>query len=142
MLHTQTYYITYQWYKELVAIPGATTYSTVSTGPGNYKVAVTDTNGCQSVSDAYPLLTTNGVATITNPDEVKIYPNPVQNTVHIDAPVSVRAVITGIDGKTIIDQSAAKEIDVSNLANGMYLIVIYDDSGQVVKIQKLAKTGY
>ena len=35
------------------AHPRATTYSTPCTGSGDYKVAVTDTNGCQSYSDVH-----------------------------------------------------------------------------------------
>ena len=140
--HTGTFYITYQWYMDLTAIPGATSSFTTAIGSGNYKVAVTDTNGCQSYSDGYVY---TGGATPFVPNvsksDIKIYPNPAQTMVHIESAMQVRAVINGIDGRSILDIAAAKDIDISNLADGIYMIMLYDDNGSLVKVEKLVKTA-
>jgi hypothetical protein len=142
MFSTGTWFVTYQWYKDLVAIPGATTFQTPSTGYGNYKVQVTDTNGCQSFADPY-VFTGSGTTYVTGVSkvDVKIYPNPAQTVVHIEAPMLVRAVISGIDGRAIMNVPEAKDIDVSNLPDGIYMIMIYDTEGQNIKTDKLVKSA-
>jgi hypothetical protein len=144
-LHTENYFVSYQWYKGLAAIFGATTSSTPATGNDDYKVAVTDTNGCQSVSDKYVLTgwTANhgvGVQNVNGTD-IRIYPNPAQTVVHIESPGEVRAVINAIDGRKIMEQTAAKDIDISRMANGIYTITLYDSNGLVVKKEKLVKAA-
>ena len=137
---TGSFYVTYQWYMNLVAITGATDSFTVAIGSGDYKVAVTDTNGCQSYSDVY--VYTGGATTSIhniNKNEIKIYPNPAQTMVHVESATPVRAVINGIDGRSILNMPGAKDIDISSLADGVYMIMLYDDSGNVVKTEKLVK---
>jgi trimeric autotransporter adhesin len=137
-LRTGNYYITYQWHKNLVAIPGATSYMTPSTGSGNYKVAVTDTNGCQSVSAVYVLNSTTEAANL-NASAIRIFPNPASDNVYIESPVSVRAVIATADGKMISNTEQAKEISLKGLANGLYLISLYDNNGLLLRVEKLIK---
>jgi hypothetical protein len=38
-----------------------------------------------------------------------------------------------------MQQADAKELDVSMLANGAYMITLYDDDGQMLTVQKLVK---
>ena len=144
--HTQTYYTTYQWYLNNLPISLATASATRAISNGNYKVAVTDTNGCQSFSDIFVLqnwsgLINEGVNPIVNGSNIRIYPNPAQHTVHIEAPAKVKAIISSIDGKVVIEQADATEINIDNLANGIYMIRIYDEAGQMVKADKLIKSA-
>ncbi len=145
MFSTGNWFVTYQWYKDLVAISGATSYSTPAIGYGSYKVQVTDTNGCQSFADAYVLNTGSGggpsyVAGVSQ-QEVRIYPNPAQTMVHIEAAMKVRAVISSVDGRVVMDIANAKDIDVSNIANGVYMITVYNGDGDKIKVDKLVKTA-
>ena len=141
---TQKYYVSYQWFKDLVAISGATKYNLVPSTNGKYKVSVTDTNGCQSISDYYILTGwtphVNGVRTLAS-GEIRVYPNPAQSMIHIESATQVRAVITSIDGRVLIEQSKAKDIDIKTLANGIYTIMLYDTDGQMVKAEKLVKAS-
>ncbi len=137
-MRTGNFYITYQWYKNLVAIPGATAFTTPATGSGSYKVAVTDTNGCQSVSAAYILGNATGIDNVNNTD-IAIFPNPASQSVHIGSLVPVRAVISSIDGKALINMADAKEINISELADGFYIITVYDAENNLLKTQKLVK---
>ena len=140
-VYTSGMYITYQWYKDLIAIPGATAASTAITGNGNYKVAVTDTNGCQAVSATYVLTGWTGTNSVTdlNQTDVSIYPNPASASVFITAQAPVTAIISSIDGKALITQPNAKEVSLSSLADGVYIITLYDANGQQLKVQKLIK---
>jgi uncharacterized protein YjdB len=143
MLSTQNYFVTYQWYKDLVLIAGATTYQHLANGNANYKVAVTDTNGCQSVSAAYPLTTyVAGVINVTA-DEIKIFPNPATQIVHITANSPVAVTVRSLDGKMVLhhDADINPDIDISALANGIYLVSVSDVDGQTVKTEHLVKDG-
>lgn len=139
VFYTGNFYVTYQWYKDGSPIAGATSYGVADIGNGNYKVRVTDTNGCQSVSDPYPFTgSTTGVHNV-NKTDVSIYPNPAQSVLHIEAGITVRAVITSVDGRSILDIAEAKDINISNLADGVYMIAVYDNNGQKLKTEKLVK---
>jgi len=75
---------------------------------------------------------------VTNP-AVTIYPNPAGSVLHIDASVVVNATILTIDGRQLMEVSNAKNIDISNLANGMYMIQVYDENNMLLKTAKFAK---
>lgn len=138
-LKTGNYYVTYQWYKNLLPIAGANTWTTPSTGPGNYKVQVTDTNGCQNMSATYVVTTpSTGVSNINTPD-VRIYPNPATMNVHVDCSAAMRVVLTSIDGKSLIDVTNTADIDISKLADGMYIISVFDTENNLLKTEKLVK---
>lgn len=138
--HAQSYFLTYQWYKDLVAISGATSAATPAIGNGSYKVAVTDTNGCQSVSLAYPLTGWTGVADVNKPD-VRIYPNPAKDIVHVEASVPCTVVITSVDGRVVVPATTAKDISLSGLANGLYMLSVYDAQQTLLKTTRLVRSA-
>ncbi len=134
-------WITYQWYLNTVAIPGANSWSIVPVFYGSYRLEVTDTNGCAGYSTSI-YYGPGGVQTEAGniqQQQIAIYPNPATSIVNIDAPMKVRAIITGMEGKVLIDQPAAVQVDVSGLAPGVYMIALYDDSGARVKVEKLIR---
>ncbi len=138
ILYTSSF-VSYQWYLDWVAIPGATTSMIHETSNGVYHVVVTDINGCSDTSGQYSVVVVSGVNTIVNAADIKVYPNPASSVLHVDAPVKVNVTILGADGKVLIDQKDAGEINISGLANGMYLIMVYDENKLLLKTTKFAK---
>lgn len=140
-VYTGNYYVSYQWYKDLAPIPGATAYATPATGNGSYKVAVTDTNGCQSVSAHYVLTGWTGPTAVTDIDkpQIRIFPSPAKESVTIESSVNVRAIVSSVDGKILIDQPNAHTVNLKGIADGMYIISLFNDNGQQVKTEKLVK---
>ena len=136
-LMTSTPFVTYQWYISATPMAGATARSFHPAYNGNYTVKVVDSNGCSAFSVNYPYGKV-GIPTILASD-VNIYPNPADAVLHIDAPVALRAVITSMEGRTIIDQADATTINVSPLATGMYIIMLYDANGERITVQKFVK---
>ena len=138
--YTDTFYTQYQWYNTLqLAIPDANTYKTAALYTSYYWVQVTDTNGCQASSpQVYYNVAMLGVGNEANAD-IHIYPNPAKNVVHIASAIKVRAVISSADGKVAMEQADAKEINISNLATGIYIITLYNENGAQVMVQKLVK---
>jgi uncharacterized protein YjdB len=132
-------YVSYQWYDALQGlIPGATTYKTAAKYLGNYWVVVTDSNGCVGESNKINFTPSVGFNEAQH-TPIRIYPNPSSGIVFVESDKKVRAVISGIEGKSIIDIADAKEIDIANLAAGVYLISVYDENGRKLTVQKLVK---
>ncbi len=140
LFYTGTYYVTYQWYKNMTIIAGATTSSTPSTGAGDYKVAVTDTNGCQSFSDAYIYtggVGSTGVKSVTK-GGVEIFPNPAADELNIsmDAGAFDAFVITNNLGQQLVQQkiiATQTKVDLVNFPAGVYYITFRGDNGTEVR---------
>lgn len=139
-VRTGNYYVTYQWYKNLLPIPGAISWSTPSTGPGNYKVQVTDTNGCQNMSATYVVTTmpSTGIVDANAPD-VRIFPNPAGETIYVQASVSATVNVSGIDGKVLVRNHPLGAIDIKALAPGLYLVSVVSEDGTQLANTKLVK---
>ena len=80
---------------------------------------------------------------ITNQTEIsksliKIYPNPVFNTVNIEVPQFINYAVLkiyNINGKEIIRnemQSSSTQIDMSNLNSGIYMLKIFTNNQEIV----------
>jgi hypothetical protein len=69
--------VSYQWYFNGAIIQGATSPLFIANQPGLYTVLVTDANGCAALSLPVDIRVT-GIGAIAK-EEIKIYPNPLQN---------------------------------------------------------------
>jgi hypothetical protein len=61
--------------------------------------------------------------------------------IHIESEKVVRAVIASLDGRTVIDMPDAKDVSISGIADGIYLIKLYNNEGTLVKTEKLVKAS-
>ncbi len=136
-------YATYQWYLNGSSIAGATSSVYHYSTPGSYTVIVSDGNGCVDTSNVYIVTNGGGGSGITtiNVADIRLYPNPTAAMITIDAPVKVNVSVMSPDGKVIIRQDEATSIDVSDLANGMYMIMIYDQNNTLLKTDKFMKVN-
>ena len=139
-------YTTYQWYKNGTPITGANGSILTVTGAGTYYVVVSDANGCYVASGTYTINGSGGgggggtgVANSPSVTDVKIYPNPARSTLQIEAPVTVNVSVISPDGKVVLAQKQATSIDVSQLADGLYIIMIYDENSTLLRTEKFAK---
>lgn len=136
-------YSTYQWYRNGVAISGATNSTYTWSLPGHYTVVVTDANGCKGTSAIHTLAVNNVTA---NGDLLHVDPNPAQSFVNItisDASLlnsNARIWITDVTGKvqnTIIPAATKTTVDISMLPSGVYFVNYSDDAHtQTVKLVK------
>ena len=68
---------------------------------------------------------------VLNENEIKLYPNPTASVLNIDMIQDLKqASVYSILGKEVI-KAQNKQIDVSRLSNGVYLIKIEDENGNV-----------
>lgn len=101
-------------------------------------------NGGFSAWDTVAFKTLPGTGIFNTPDNAlaaSISPNPASNILNITAAVAVNAVIYSIEGKQILEQKNAQKIDISVLANGVYLLKVTDLQGNASGTLRFAKTN-
>jgi len=107
--------------------------------------------GTDSIAGAYSItdnelgyynmhnIATTGITTVSTGVNVQIYPNPLATTIQIKAPAKVNVTILNLVGQVILQQQNAKDINMSGIANGIYIIKVYDDNNMILKTEKLVK---
>src|SRR5262249_46127782 len=134
-LSTQSSFLTYQWFMNNSALPGAVGSRLLLKQPGIYYVVVTDGHQCQGQS-RMDTVSTVGVAHVAgNWNDVQIYPNPASSIVHIDAPYDVNVSVSTVDGRELLNRENAKTIDISGLADGVYMIRVSNRNGATISIE-------
>jgi hypothetical protein len=137
-LLTSTPGVSYQWYLNGIAIPGATQQSHLATQNGNYTVVVTNASGCTATSPPFPIISFLGIDKLNGVHEVVIYPNPFSTSTTIEVRGAIgNGQITmmiydmlGREIKTVSLTPSAKSsttqgatsftLDRNDLSNGMY----------------------
>ena len=129
----------YQWYRNGVAIPGATDQLYVALQGGDYSVEATDSLGCSSFSNSVTVI----IAGIKDPEilNISLHPNPVNSQLQLDvtgviqSSFSVR--VYSIMGAQLFDSKyntgSSVAIDVSALSSGIYYLVLDAGGKQVVR---------
>ncbi len=133
-------YANYQWFFNNSAIGGATLPFYHFTQNGAYKVRVTDSNGCTGFSTLYFIMNVGVTPTATSA-AIKVYPNPTTGLVKVESPVKVRLALRDVTGKIVLEASEVKSLDLTELANGMYLLYISDLDGKLLRADKVTKTA-
>jgi len=137
ILYTDSF-TTYQWLDDGTVIPGATNSTYLETASGDYAVIVTNQYGCSDTSMVFAVLKVN---TITAAGiNIGLFPNPATSTINIDAPMNVNARVSTVTGNELLYIKDTKTIDVSDLANGVYMIELFDkNNGQLLYTSKVVK---
>jgi hypothetical protein len=137
-LSTSVTGVSYQWYKNGIAIAGATDSFILISSDGLYVVEVTNANDCSRRGNIYITgLGVNNIGITTH--SIKVYPNPTRDKLYIDAPDAAAITINDIQGKTLYEQKNTQPIDMSNFAAGMYIIILTDKDNQRIGIEKVNK---
>jgi len=132
-------YTTYQWIGGDTSLPGATGSAYTVTVNGNYRVAVTNQDGCTDTSDVYTV-TNVGMGSVPGiNDRIYVYPNPAHDLVYIQSPVNIDAELVGMEGKVIQEIKDARMLSLSRIADGIYLLRIKSKDGALIKTEKIVK---
>lgn len=133
-------FATYQWYKDGVAIPGATSQTYTATANGSYTVEVTNAQGCKGTSAAQSVTSISVGEVATSGAGISVWPNPTSGLLNIDATVPVDVLVLSIEGKEVFRVRNAKQISTEGLSSGLYLVVISDHrSGQKLGTRQFRK---
>ena len=123
----------YQWYKDTIAISGATkqTYSPATNG--QYRVTVRSSAGCIGTSAAFNLSNV-GVSNLSFQGGTIVYPNPVRDVLVIEDAVAGTVVrlknMLGQDAAARrLITSAKQEISTEALPAGVYMLLLEHPDG-------------
>jgi hypothetical protein len=119
-----------QWFLNGQSINGATNQQYTVQASGLYTVQVT-VNGCTATSAAYNFVATATVDPSVWNYDVKLFPNPVNETLYIINHSSRKLAIRLIDitGKELVElnlNTANGSIDMAKFAKGVYVVSITD----------------
>ncbi|PQJ10521.1 hypothetical protein CJD36_011130 [Flavipsychrobacter stenotrophus] len=105
----------------------------------NATITVNSADGpvCDGTGAKHAISTT--VANANTAGDIKLFPNPATNVLNISAAENVNVVVLSMDGKTLIEQTNAKNINVSKLATGVYMVKIYNSNNNLIKTVKFEK---
>jgi hypothetical protein len=130
--------VSYQWYKNGVAIPGATDSFITITSLAVYAIQVTNDNGCSKMT-SIDLNPTAIQDPMTQSFVIKVYPNPTKDKLLVEAPSSITVALRDLQGRTLFLQKGAQQIDMTAYAIGIYLIQFIDEHNQIVATEKVSK---
>lgn len=136
--------VNYQWLLNGAVISGATAAIHKPLNIGDFKLRITDLNGCINVSDSFKLVVTAIANLVTTPSSniATIYPNPASTQVVLEfatlPTINLSFQIVSQSGKvlsTTIGRNKVNIIDVSDLRAGNYFInVIGKKYDQIKKV--------
>ena len=126
-----------------------TSIATIDTGglaigisSGAATVTYSRSNACGSAYTTYDIEVVNcntGITSIVNNEQPFLYPNPVQDIIHISSNQPVTASVFSIEGKSLIHVKNVTDIDVSKLLPGFYFVLLINVDGAVVHSERLVK---
>lgn len=101
---------------------------TTYTQSGTYQFNGTSINGCDSVVILH--LTIESTALPNNNINARLYPNPTTDQLHIEASGATNIYIYDATGRLVMEAPYEETVEVSQLANGMYLLRVSTADGQ------------
>lgn len=142
---TDTIAVQYKWYYNNQLISGQSSKQIANIGLGQYRVEITDKNGCKSVSKTFDLIT--NVNENTEIEYFNIYPNPTEGSIRLTTLMTqcdkAKITILNILGETVFEDFITaqtegkfdKTFDFSSFAKGEYILKI--KCGTELKTTKL-----
>ncbi len=131
---------TYQWYDKDGPIFGETNQTYKPTREGNYSVVITNEANCESEnSEVFAFEKTTNVLEVDSKNSFVLYPNPSTDVVNIDMhqfSSELNFNILNSNGNVVqrgLLESAASNISVSELAQGIYLFQINTASNTILQ---------
>ena len=136
--------VNYQWLLNGAPISGATASTHKPLNTGDFKLRITDLNGCINVSDSFKLVVTaiDNLGTTPASNIVTLYPNPATNKVVLEFAIlptmNLNFQLVSLSGKVLSSTTGRNKvniIDISNIKPGNYYIrVIGKKYDQVKKV--------
>lgn len=132
---------TYQWVdcgSSFAAISGETNQNFIASSNGSYAVIVTQ-SGCTDTS-ACELVTNVGMSEL-NSIVFNVYPNPASQQLTISGVNEFAGInMVDVNGKTVYATSVNKNaitVDISSIANGVYMLNVYGDEKSILSQQRI-----
>ena len=127
---------TYQWYQGSEPINGATSQSYTPAENGNYRVEITNGNGCSKFSESVSIVISS-IGEVIYSSRISLYPNPVSETLSLEVSSTnnkmAKLIIYNsvgqpvLEDQVVLSENLSKTINVSHLAEGVYHLTLTND---------------
>ncbi|MCB9198041.1 MAG: S8 family peptidase [Flavobacteriales bacterium] len=130
-----TGYINYEW--DYNGLPFSSTGSdsvVIAVDNGNYWVTITDSNGCQSISQVLDYQSAGRA--LEDLGFIQIYPNPSSGLFTVVHSEPFKIVVSDGLGKVIVSNNVLttrRSIDLSSFANGVYWVEVFTNDARFVQ---------
>lgn len=134
--------VNYQWLLNGTSISGSTASTHKPLNTGDFRLRVTDPNGCVNISDSFKLVVTALANLVTTPSSniATVYPNPASNKVVLEfatlPTINLNFLLVSPSGTVLsstIGRNKVNVIDVSKLESGNYFIRVIGKQYEQVK---------
>lgn len=134
--------VNYQWLLNGTSISGSTASTHKPLNTGDFRLRVTDPNGCVNISDSFKLVVTALANLVTTPSSniATVYPNPASNKVVLEfatlPTINLNFQLVSPSGTVLsstIGRNKVNVIDVSKLESGNYFIRVIGKKYEQVK---------
>lgn len=111
---------------------------------GYYVVTISDANNCKKTDSVFVMVSicTDLNSNYVSNSSLSLFPNPAKKMVFIngipDNSTDILLLVLDSEGKTVISQKNSEQVDISNLANGIYILNILKNNS-IVFTQKIIK---
>ncbi len=129
----------YQWLMNNTPLAGATDSSYTPQSGGVYAVKATDGKGRTTLSYEMNVTGTETDSLNALNESIKVTPDPATNTVKITSSVPVNLMAINEQGRIIEQKDNAHELNMANLPDGDYSIILYDNNCIRLKSRKISK---
>jgi hypothetical protein len=131
--------VAYQWYLDGLPISGATSSSYTPSQGGGYTVSATDSHGCTGLSAPFAVASAGITNIPAGQEHIELYPNPAHDVVHLKSRTPMDIRVMSVDGKLLITKMQALEIDIRDLASGVYIVEMTSNDKAVRQSARLIK---
>ncbi len=135
ILSCQGAYDHYQWLYNGILIENANDSFYVTSEDGVYTLIATIDNGCSDTASYQ--IGTNAILPIEK-KHINVFPNPVQTNIYLSPDFKGNYRLLDMKGNLMIEDNKSS-IDVSSFQNGIYLLSLYDNSGNLLQREKIVK---
>lgn len=131
-------YTSYQWLKDGAILPGATGDTLLVTENGDYQVIVTGGQECLDTSAVYRVDNSGIDIPSKATNFIRIYPNPVNDILYIQAAEPVSVLLTDIAGRKLMELQHTRQLPMTGLPAGVYMLQVKNKEGmlQTLKVVK------
>ncbi len=117
---------------------GVFTWTPDHTQAGTYTVEVTVTDGSLSDSESISI-SISDVLGVSVTEGIEVYPNPSSEFISVKSEEVKSVVFYNLDGVKILEASDQKEINISDLKTGTYMLQLIDKNDSVIGISRVIK---
>jgi hypothetical protein len=112
-----------------------------SIGAGTVSVELLNSNACKAVDTLHVKIGTVGLTQNIQDDFVRVYPNPTSSILNIETKDHKIALceIRNLQGQIVSHQTYSQSIDIQNLTDGVYFILLLDNNQKVLSRKLVVK---